>query len=225
MKIIIIGANNPETGRMMRAVKKANPKINFLGFIDNDPSKKGTNFLGLPVFGGYEMAKKFVKQNNYFINLITRDCITRLETSLAISKLGGQFTNFVHPGVNLDMVSLGVGNYIQEGVILQANVVIGNNSSIHMGSLIGHESIIGHSVFIAHGCNISGLIKIEDGVFVGTGVTVIPRLKIGKFSFIGAGTVVIEDIPPFSVVVGNPGRIIKHIRTTYKSGNIIINKK
>lgn len=222
MNIIFIGANNPETVRMMHAVKEKDENINFLGFIDNDPGKKGQTFLGLPVFGGFEVAEKFIKKGNYFVNLITRDCITRLETSLAISKMGGQFTNFIHPSVNLEMVRMGVGNYIQEGVILQANVLIRNNSSVHMASLIGHESSIGHSVFIAHGCNISGLVKIEDGVFVGTGVTVIPRLKIGKFSFIGAGTVVIKDVPPYSVVVGNPGRIIKKVGNDYKNGNIIV---
>ena len=93
--------------------------------------------------------------------------------------------------------------------------------SIHMGSLIGHESTIGNSVFIAHGCNISGLVRIEDGAFVGTGVTIIPRLTVGHFSFIGAGTVIIRDVPPYSVVVGNPGRIIKKVATDYKGGNII----
>lgn len=222
MNIIFIGANNPETARMMSAVKENNHNINFLGFIDNDPQKKGQRFLGLPVFGGFEVAEKFIKNENYFVNLITRDCLTRLETSLAISDKGGQFANFIHPSVNLEMVKMGVGNYIQEGVILQANVIIGNNSSVHMGSLIGHESSLGHSVFIAHGGNISGLVKIEDGVFVGAGVTIIPRLTIGHFSFIGAGTVVIKDVPPYSVVVGNPGRIIKNVATDYKSGNIIV---
>ena len=222
MNIIFIGANNPETARMIHAVKENDQNINFLGFIDNDPEKKGKKFLNLPIFGGFEVAEKFIRKGNYFVNLITRDCITRFETSLAISKMGGQFTNFIHPSVNLEMIRMGVGNYIQEGVILQANVIIKNNSSIHMGSLIGHESSIGHSVFIAHGCNISGLVKIEDGVFVGAGVTVIPRLTIGRFSFIVAGTVVIKDVPSYSVVVGNPGRVIKTVNTDYKNGDIII---
>lgn len=224
MNIIFIGANNPETARMMHAVKEKDEDVSFLGFIDNDPEKKGQRFLGLPVFGGFEVVKKFIKKGNYFVNLITRDCVTRFETSYEISKMGGQFANFIHPSVNLEMVRMGTGNYIQEGVILQADVTIGDNSSIHMGSLIGHESSIGHSVFIAHGCNISGLVKIEDGVFIGTGVTVIPRLRIGTFSLIGAGAVIIKDIPAYSVVVGNPGKVIKRVKTNYKNGNITAKK-
>ena len=219
--IIFIGANNPETARMMNAVKQRNKELNFYGFIDNDLSKQNKSFLGLPVLGGDEIISKYVKEGNYFVNLITRDCKTRLETSLAVSKLGGKFINFIHPSVNLEMVKIGVGNYIQENVILQANVSVGNNSSIHIGSLIGHEVTIGHTVFIAHGCNVSGLVTIEDGVFIGTGTSIIPRLRIGKFSIIGAGTVVINDVPAYSVVVGNPGRIIKNNDTDYSDGNII----
>ena len=219
--IIFIGANNPETARMMNAVKQRNKELNFYGFIDNDLSKQNKSFLGLPVLGGDEIISKYVKEGNYFVNLITRDCKTRLETSLAVSKLGGKFINFIHRSVNLEMVKIGVGNYIQENVILQANVSVGNNSSIHIGSLIGHEVTIGHTVFIAHGCNVSGLVTIEDGVFIGTGTSIIPRLRIGKFSIIGAGTVVINDVPAYSVVVGNPGRIIKNNDTDYSDGNII----
>lgn len=219
-KILLIGANNPETFRVINAVRKANDSVEFIGFIDNDPSKKGKNFIGLKVFGGIETVKDFINDGFYFVNLITRDCITRYETSKAISDMGGKFTNLIHPSVNEEMVFFGVGNYIQENVVLQAEVSIGNNSSIHVGSLIGHESKIGNSTFIAHGCNISGLVKIEDAVFIGTGVSIVPRVKIGKFSIIGAGSVIIEDIPPYSVVVGNPGKIIKKIDVKYYNANI-----
>ena len=221
-KIAFIGANNPETARMISAINSTQSNTpEFVGFIDSDPKKANTHFLDYPVFGGYETAKPLIKKGISFVNLITRDCITRLETSLKIKNLGGNFTNFIHPNVNLEMVKMGVGNYIQENVILQANCSIGNNSSIHMGSLIGHETVIGNSVFIAHGCNISGLVEINDCVFIGTGVSIIPRVTIGPFSIIGAGTVVIGDIPPHSVVVGNPGKIIKKHKTKHLHGNII----
>jgi sugar O-acyltransferase (sialic acid O-acetyltransferase NeuD family) len=220
-QIIFIGANNPETGRMITALNSLEKnELEFIGFIDNDPQKANTEYLGLPIYGGYKDAKILIKKNVYFVNLITRDCITRLETSKEIYKLGGKFANFIHPTVNLEKVSLGLGNYIQENVIIQANVQIGNNSSIHMSALIGHESIIGNSVFIAHGCNISGLVEIEDCVFLGTGVSVIPRVTIGKFSIIGAGSVIINDVPPYSVVVGNPGRVIKSLEKKYLHGDI-----
>jgi sugar O-acyltransferase (sialic acid O-acetyltransferase NeuD family) len=219
-RIIFIGANNPETLRVMNAVRKDGSSVTFLGFIDNDPSKKGKMFLGLPVFGGYEVVKDLLAPDVRFVNLITRDCVTRYETSKRIYDLGGEFTNFVHPSVNLELVSMGVGNYIQENVVLQAGVSIGDNSSIHMGSLIGHESTIGNSTFVAHGCNVSGLVRIEDAVLVGTGASIVPRVSIGRFSVIGAGTVIIEDLPPYSVAVGNPGRVIRKVESKYAAAGL-----
>lgn len=221
MRLMCIGANNPETIRVVTAVKKADPAFSFLGFIDNDPAKKGVLFYGYPVFGGSDYIQTITDPDVRFVNLITRDCMTRHRTSCEAISYGAKFTNLIHPKVDLEMVSIGVGNYIQENVILQAGVTVGNNSSVHIGSLVGHESVIGHSVFIAHGCNISGLVEIADGVFVGAGVTILPRVKIGAWSVIGAGSVVRKDVPPFSMVVGNPAKVVKQLKPEYIDGNII----
>jgi acetyltransferase-like isoleucine patch superfamily enzyme len=52
-------------------------------------------------------------------------------------------------------------------------------------------------------------IKIEDDVWVGAGAKILDGVKIGKGSVIGAGAVVVRDIPPYSVAVGIPARVIK----------------
>lgn len=212
-KIAFIGANNPETQRMMTALINSGvmSEADFLGFIDNDPLKKNSTYCGLPVFGGYEALSKLDYLNSKFVNLITRDCHTRYETSKIVADAGFKFTNFIHPSVDLTCVEIGTGNYIQEAVILQANTVINNNSSIHMGALIGHESVIGSSTFVAHGVVMSGCVYVEDGVFIGAGAVIVPRVRIGAWSMIGAGSVVTKNIPPGSVAVGSPARVIKHI--------------
>jgi len=223
MDIVFLGAANPETGRMIRSVQRVHPNFNVLGFIDNDPNKKDTTFLGYPVFGGFEVLDLVMEMGEdiYFVNLITGSTKTRYETSLYMAQKGCKFANFVHPSVDLTMAKMGVGNYIQEGVIIQADAKIGNNSSIHIGSLIAHEVSIGDSVFIAHACSISGSVQIGDGVFMGTNATITPRLKIGKWATIGAGAVVIRDIPDYATVVGNPAKIIKTSESKeYADGNI-----
>src|SRR5436190_10412967 len=148
MKIILVGANNPETLRVVNACKKTDPSLEVVGFLDNDPAKIGTSFVGFPVLGDFSYLSRLDMQDVRFVNLITRDSKTRYQTSLEIAQKGGRFTNLIHPSVNLEMVQTGVGNYIQENVVLQAEVEIGNNSSIHIGTLVGHETKIGHSVFI-----------------------------------------------------------------------------
>lgn len=54
-------------------------------------------------------------------------------------------------------------------------------------------------------------IKIGKGCWLGGGVIVLPGITIGSGSVIGAGSVVTKDIPPDSLAVGNPCRVIKKI--------------
>lgn len=53
-------------------------------------------------------------------------------------------------------------------------------------------------------------VRIEDGVFLGTGAMVLAGVTVGARALIGAGAVVTHDVPPNAVVVGNPGRIVRH---------------
>ncbi len=219
MKLVCLGAI-PEAVRIIHKIQEFDDSFEFVGFIDNDDLKWGSKVCSYPVFGGMSKVKELSDKGCVFCNLVTRDGINRYETTLKLLDNGAKLTNLIHPLVNLDLVEIGIGEYIQESVVLQANVSIGDNSSIHMGSLIGHETKIGNSVFIAHGCNISGAVTVEDGVFIGTGVSIIPKITIGKWSTIGAGSVIINNIPPHSVVVGNPGRIIKTLEKKYDTGEI-----
>ena len=54
-------------------------------------------------------------------------------------------------------------------------------------------------------------ITIDDDVWLGAGVIVLPQVTIGEGSIIGAGAVVTKDIPPHSVAVGNPAKVIKSV--------------
>lgn len=124
-----------------------------------------------------------------------------------------------------------------EGQIFEPTLVFGDNSSIgdygHITCinkvLIGNNVLMGRKVFItdnAHGVSdkqmleirpnlrplsTKGAVVIEDNVWIGEMVCIMPGVTIGRGSIIGASAVVTKDIPPYSVVVGNPGKVIKTI--------------
>ncbi len=54
-----------------------------------------------------------------------------------------------------------------------------------------------------------GELIIEDDVWIGESVTIMPNVVIGKGAVIGANSVVTKSVPPYSVVGGNPAKIIK----------------
>ena len=82
---------------------------------------------------------------------------------------------------------------------------------INSGAVVEHDVRLGDFVHIAPNAVLTGNVTIDEGTQVGTGASVIPGIKIGKWASIGAGAVIIEDVPDFAVLVGNPGKIIKYL--------------
>lgn len=58
---------------------------------------------------------------------------------------------------------------------------------------------------------INGTIILEENVFIGLGTIILPKTHVGANSIIGAGSVIKGNIPPRSVVIGNPAKVICNI--------------
>jgi len=81
---------------------------------------------------------------------------------------------------------------------------------IHKKSKIGDYCIIGSGVTIGTRGN-EKVPVIEHHVNIGSGAKILGDILIGHHSIIGPNAVIIHDVPPFSIVVGVPGRVIKTI--------------
>jgi len=102
----------------------------------------------------------------------------------------------IHPGANI-----GENVFIDHGigVVIGETAIIGNNVTIYQGVTLGGVSL---SPGKRHP-------TIEDDVTIGAGAKILGDITIGKGSKIGANSVVVKDVPPYSTVVGIPGKIIK----------------
>lgn len=118
----------------------------------------------------------------------------------------------------------GVSVWFPEGVRIGRNVSI--NEYTFLDGFGGLE--IGDDCRIAHGCSfisedhvfddpdklirlqgkLAGAIVLERDVWLGCGVRVLRGVRIGRGSVIGAGSVVTRDIPPCSIAVGVPARVV-----------------
>ena len=93
---------------------------------------------------------------------------------------------------------------------------IGENTMIDMGTIIGSKAKIGDSCHVGANSVIAGVLEPEsskevireDNVFIGANSVVLEGIKIGHNSIIGAMTLVNKDIPPNSLVVGVPCKIV-----------------
>ena len=94
------------------------------------------------------------------------------------------------------------------------SIEVGENTNIQDLSIChsdpGTPCIIGDFVTVGHRCVIHGCV-IEDRCLIGMGAIVLNGAKIGRGSIIAAGSVVLEnqEIPPYSLVTGVPGKIKK----------------
>jgi maltose O-acetyltransferase len=93
-------------------------------------------------------------------------------------------------------------------------VTIGDDVGIGAHAhLIAHDA--SHKRFI--GYTRIGRITIGNMVFIGQRATILPGVSIGDRCIIAAGAVVTRDVPPGSIVAGNPARVVRELSEDYLS--------
>ena len=116
-------------------------------------------------------------------------------------------------------VSGGTDIGVWYGAVIRADkdtVTIGNRSNIQDNCVVhtsaGHPVSIGEDVSVGHGAILHGC-TIRDRVLVGMGAIILNGAVIGEESIIGAGALVSEgkEIPPRSLVLGVPGKIVRGV--------------
>jgi len=135
--------------------------------------------------------------------------------------------------INLYGCEVGDETKIGAFVEIQKNASVGKRCKISSHTFICEGVTIEDNVFIGHGVMFindsyprataaDGNLQTEadwkvertvvkKGASIGSGATILSNLSIGENAIVGAGSVVTKDVPPGSIVVGNPAKILRYI--------------
>ncbi|MEI7027631.1 serine O-acetyltransferase [Paenibacillus sp. y28] len=157
--------------------------------FDNDPAAKSKlevilTYSGLHAIWAYRIARWFYVRHWFTM-------------ARMISQIARFFTGIeIHPGARI-----GQRLFIDHG----------------MGVVIGETCEIGDDVVLFQGVTLGGNGKekgkrhptLGNNVMVSSGAKVLGSFTVGEYSMIGANSVVLREVPPYSTVVGIPGKVVK----------------
>ena len=181
------------------AIQSLNNSIENI--FDDNPMHD--TILGLPVFK--TDLQKLNELKNFIVtignNKVRKQVVQNLKTTFAV---------VIHSkSIISKTVFVGDGSVVLAGAIINSDAVIKKHCIINTSSVVEHDCIIENYVHVSPNVSIAGGVFIDEGAHIGIGATIIQGIRIGKWATIGAGAVVINDIPDYAVVVGNPAKIIK----------------
>ncbi|HYG81449.1 MAG TPA: acyltransferase [Pyrinomonadaceae bacterium] len=135
--------------------------------------------------------------------------------------------------VNLYGCEIGDNTKVGSFVEIQKGARVGRNCKISSHTFICEGVTVEDEVFIGHGVKFindkyprattaSGRLQTDEdwaverttvrrGASVGTGATILGGVEIGERAIVGAGSVVTRNVPPGSIVAGNPAKVIKAV--------------
>ncbi len=135
--------------------------------------------------------------------------------------------------INLYGCEIGDETKIGAFVEIQKNARVGKRCKISSHTFICEGVQIEDNVFVGHGVTFindsyprattaEGNLQTEadwkvertvirKGASIGSGATILPNTTIGENAIVGAGAVVTKDVPPNTIVAGNPAKFLRHI--------------
>ena len=171
-----------------------------------DDNKTAKEILDIPIieFGNFNQQK--IEE----LIICVGDNATRKKLAEAIQT---NYISAIHKSAVISKYAqIGDGTVIMPKAVVNAASSIGKHCIVNSGAVVEHDCELSNYVHVSPNASLAGNVKVGEGSQVGIGATVIQGITIGKWVTIGAGSVVIDNVPDYAVVVGNPAKVMKYTK-------------
>ena len=212
-KVVILGGKG--IGMIAAAIIEILPDVELLGFLNDGVPIGETQgkFRKVPIIGTSKDVHKFIAEDNTYVFIAYKTMEKEKEQYAKLMEMKipkEKLINLIHPSVQIPtgFCYVGIGVMMAPYVQLSVDSYVSDNCILLGNSFIGHDSVLEQYVSVANHATIGARVRVGKGVHIGTNATIRQGVTIGDFSLVGMGSVVLKDVPPESIVVGNPARIL-----------------
>lgn len=197
------GVHAMEMAEIVARINRERPRYNLLGFLvpDSHKERTGQERADHPILGSFADVPRypgamFVSDNagHRFAGSLPREQLaTLIDPSAFVSK----------------SAQVGRGCVVYPHCYIGFNAKIGDLVFCLAGCVINHDDVIEGDAVLASRASLAGYVHVESGCYLGQACTIRQNTRIGRNSIIGMGAVVLHDVPPNSIMVGNPARKLR----------------
>ena len=215
-EIAIFGAGDlaREVAFLIRELNRAGEGWDLLGFVVEDQDLFGKRVCDRPIIEGVEALRRDKYEGAAAIAVGAPATAYRIMNQIRAAGLNLTFPALVHPSViaDWDNLVLGQGVIICAGCVLTTQISLGDFTFVNSACTIGHNVKTGAHCILNPQANISGAVTLEDYVYIGSSAVVMEYKRIGEGAQVSMGAVVSTDVASWTVVGGNPARVIKKLK-------------
>jgi sugar O-acyltransferase (sialic acid O-acetyltransferase NeuD family) len=210
-KLIIIGAGGAGIEALWVVQRlAATPSAEawtVLGWVDEDPARKGELVEELPILGPPgDVCREFGGQGIWFHGAVGDNFHRRRLTGI-FEQAGFQPATLIDPSAAIAAsAQIGAGCYIAAQASIAPRARIGRHVMVNLGASIGHHSQCGDFCQVCPGGRVSGRALLGEGAFVGSNGVVAPRVSVAEWATVAASSLAVQNVPARATAIGVPAR-------------------